>query len=305
MQKNISFKDTDGLGNVVKSIKPFCKLTKKMTTITPEYIIGDFNNPQMHGLAGHKWSRLCGFTFETSKSGTPYSKFQFVYVPKLRGTITRNDKALSGWYCWEVVATDHRNVRSIDYMKNKYGFDVTAFVHCDEFNKYIPIFISNINAALNGPVQNLLDSTTDASEKQELTFYVNAIKTSINEIWQVQKVIAYDGGEKILVDPDDPQGKANLAYNADKNYGLRNLDKDAQKELELKRNKLKAALKGIKPIQSKDTIPDNKDDIDHIEKSNKIKFDPSLKYKFGGGRTKKSDAEIFDKYDDYDNDDYQ
>jgi len=41
------------------------------------------------------------------------------------------------------------------------------------------------------------------------------------------------------------------------------------------------------------------------KKKQYVKYDPSLKYKFGGGRTKKVDSEIFDKYDDYDNDDFR
>ena len=41
------------------------------------------------------------------------------------------------------------------------------------------------------------------------------------------------------------------------------------------------------------------------KKKEYIRADPSLKHKFGGGRTKKADSEIFDKYDDYDNDDFR
>ena len=41
------------------------------------------------------------------------------------------------------------------------------------------------------------------------------------------------------------------------------------------------------------------------KKKQYIHIDPSLKYKFGGGRTKKADSKIFDKYDDYDNDDFR
>ena len=73
--KELSFENTPGLNDVVKNVKPFCKLLKNMKSISPEYIIGDFNNPDMHGLAGHKWSRLCGFTFVSNKSGIQYPTF--------------------------------------------------------------------------------------------------------------------------------------------------------------------------------------------------------------------------------------
>jgi len=68
------FKDDPELGAVVSSIKPFCKLWKDMPVPTYDYIVGDFKNPMMHGLAGHKWSRLCGFTF-TSNVNTKTPKF--------------------------------------------------------------------------------------------------------------------------------------------------------------------------------------------------------------------------------------
>lgn len=70
----ISFKDDPELGAVVSSIKPFCKLWKDMEVPTYDYIVGVFGNPLLHGLAGHKWSRLCGFTF-TSNVNTKTPKF--------------------------------------------------------------------------------------------------------------------------------------------------------------------------------------------------------------------------------------
>ena len=100
------FDDEETLGKAIESAKPFCKLTKKMDVPEEKYIVGDFEDFDKYpGLAGRKWSRLCGFTFK-SKNG---EYFQFVYVPKLKGTLSRNQKALSGWYCWTLFSKDAAN----------------------------------------------------------------------------------------------------------------------------------------------------------------------------------------------------
>ena len=60
------FNSLKSLGKAVKAFKPFCKLTKQMAVPTEKYIVGDFADPdKFPGLAGKKWSRLCGFTFES------------------------------------------------------------------------------------------------------------------------------------------------------------------------------------------------------------------------------------------------
>ena len=184
MKEVLSFKDTPGLGNVVKSSKAFCKLIKNMKDVTAKYIIGDFKNPSIHGLAGHKFSRLCGFTFESAVNSTS-PMFQIVYVPKLRATLTRNDKALSGWYCWEVLDDINRRVVSIAEMKRLYDFDVTAFFHSDLFEKYLPQFKANVQYVLGHQIKDLLDPMPDTQEKTELKFYVNAIAKAITEIQDV------------------------------------------------------------------------------------------------------------------------
>ena len=64
------FDDEEILGKAVQSVKPFCKLTKKMDVPEEKYIVGDFGDFEKYpGLAGRKWSRLCGFTFK-SKNGS-------------------------------------------------------------------------------------------------------------------------------------------------------------------------------------------------------------------------------------------
>lgn len=86
------FDEDPELGGVVNKMKPFNKLWSAMPRPTEKYVVGDFTDPNMPGLAGKKWSRLCGFTFKM-KNG---SIFQFVFVPKLKGTMARNQRALSG-----------------------------------------------------------------------------------------------------------------------------------------------------------------------------------------------------------------
>jgi hypothetical protein len=67
-------------------------------------------------------------------------------------------------------------------MKTMYDFDVNAFFHSDMFEKYIPIFKSNINYVIDNQINDLLLHTTDKTELRELKFYVNAIKESMNTI---------------------------------------------------------------------------------------------------------------------------
>ena len=78
-----TFNDDPQLGAVVSSVKPFCMLMKNVPVPLDtedeiqrfyNYIVGDFANPLFPGLAGHKWSRLCGFTF-TSNRQVEYPKF--------------------------------------------------------------------------------------------------------------------------------------------------------------------------------------------------------------------------------------
>lgn len=61
------FDEEPDLGKVVKDVKPFCMLTRDMPVPPEKYIIGDYLNiRQFPGLAGRKWSKLCGFTFTSN-----------------------------------------------------------------------------------------------------------------------------------------------------------------------------------------------------------------------------------------------
>ena len=149
MENNIvKFDETPGLGNVVSKITPFCKLMSDMPVPSYDYVVGVFADPKFHGLVGHKWSRICGFTFKSS-TNTKHPYFQFVYVPKLRNRMTRNNAGLHGWYCWQYVSADTKLVMSINNVKSTYGFDINSFVFSDVFNDSIPVFIKNINTAVD------------------------------------------------------------------------------------------------------------------------------------------------------------
>jgi len=73
--ETIKFKDTPGLGAEVEYVKPFCKLTKNMSIPTWQDIVGDFADRSKPGLAGRKFSRLCGFTFKTKNPNAPTKLF--------------------------------------------------------------------------------------------------------------------------------------------------------------------------------------------------------------------------------------
>ena len=245
----INFENDEQLGKVVSKVDVFCKLTKDFPpALTPEneaklvpflynYIVGVFENPKFHGLAGHKWSRLCGFTF-TSNVTQKNQIFQFVYVPKLRGNFTRNDHGLHGWYCWKYIAVDDRTVMSIDNMMKTYKFSINKFVHSGMFNRYVANFVSNIRSALDNQVKQVYDALPNTSLKNNLDFYIRAISTSLNDIYKVKEIVSdeeYARRHKEQEDPNfyaafsDPKaGHARVAYNADKTYGLKNLDANAE-----------------------------------------------------------------------------
>lgn len=307
------FDDEDSLGKAVQSVKPFCKLTKKMDMPDEKTIVGDFAQPEKYpGLAGKKWSRLCGFTFK-AKDGR---LFQFVYVPKLKGTLSRNQKALSGWYCWSLSPQDKDNkeVTSISEMKSRYGFDINKFVHSDFFDKCIKLFKENISFALENQVKDLVAMPSDSFEDyQELVRHVNAVKDSMSKISDVKQFVTPETKQNDDDVPDYAKGAApkvghaKIAYNADKTYSLRNLGKQSQED-ELARRAAKQIAQKLNATPKEETpkaTREPKKSQQPKPQKQHVKFDPALKHKFGGGRARKSDAEIFDKYDDYDNDDFR
>lgn len=249
----IRFKDNPNLGECVQDIRVFCKLMKDMPVPTYEYVVGEFNNPKMHSLAGHKWSRLCGFIFKSNKKELKFPNFQFVYVPKLRGALTRNWNGLHGWYSWMYVGADNKKVVSIEDMMKLYGFSINDFVHSDLFEQWIPKFVANIQHVLDNQMQQLISQTLDPDKKQELLIYATAIKKSLLEIYKVQDIVhdgeykraeAYQDGIYSAGSTPKP-GHAKIAYNADKTYGLKNIDAPAQVEPNADINKIEGNASAI------------------------------------------------------------
>ena len=126
---------------------------------------------------------------------------------------------------------DDRSVVSIMGMKNKFKFDVDKFFHSDYFEKYLPIFKSNIQYALDHQVKELIEQLEGQDEQTELIRYVNAIKDSVGKIDEVQQIVT---PETKYDDSNSPEyargsspdiGHSKLAYNADKTYVLKDLDK--------------------------------------------------------------------------------
>lgn len=290
------FDEEPDLGKVVKGKKLWSKLTKNMDVPTFKDIVGDFTDAKYPGLAGRKWSRLCGFSFRSAIDGTV---FQFVFVPKLKGTLSRNQQGLSGWYCWTLNGKDNKQVTSIEAMKKRFGFNVNKFVHSDLFDEGLAMFKENVIAALNNQVAELLKNPPkDSDDEKELNRYVKAVRDSVAKMDEVKQFVTpedkYDdsGAPEYARGSAPKVGHAKIAYNADKTYDLRNIDKAAQgKPKPVVATKPDAALDEPVPEPA-------------AQKKSYIKFDPSMKHKFGGGY-RKPDSEIFDKYDDYDNDDFR
>ena len=223
------FDDEPDLGKVVAGVKPFCKLNKKMDIPDWKDIVGDFNDKSKPGMVGKKFSRLCGFSFRSTDPNLP--PFYIVYVPKLKGPLTRNNHGLHGWYCWMQLPGNDRSVVSIMGMNGKFHFDVNKFFHSDYFEKYLPIFKSNIQYALDHQVKELIEQMDGQDEQKELIRYVDAIKDSLSKIDEVQQITT---PENKYDDSNAPEyargstskvGHAKIAYNADKTYALKDLDK--------------------------------------------------------------------------------
>lgn len=149
-----------------------------------------------------------------------------MFVPKLKGSITRNDKALSGWYCWQVHSEDHRDVTSIADMRRYYNFDVNSFFHTDYFEKYLAVFKSNVSYALANQVAELVKKSGGTNEWRELVRHVRAVKDSLEKIDEVQQFVTPDDKYDDSGAPDYAKGSApevghaKIAYNADKTYRL-------------------------------------------------------------------------------------
>ena len=251
----INFQNDSSLGGVVNSCLPFCLLQANKPIVDYRQITGDFHNPyKFPGLAANKWAHLCGFSFTSKLDG---ALFAFVYVPKMKGSFTRNDMGLSGWYCWMLKnpksPQGDRIVLSIDDTMKRFGFDINRFVFSDMFNKNLQIFKQHISIALYGRgttpghVQVFLDKLKDeASPNYRLTQdYVNAVKASLNMIEDVKQICKDAPTVKVyqMLDKKTDQlhgvevpqwgttsraqvGQAKVAYNANKTYELRDLDKE-------------------------------------------------------------------------------
>ena len=301
------FDEEDSLGKAVQDVKPFCKLTMNMDIPTEKQIVGDFADPVTYpGLAGRKWSRLCGFTFKSNNG----QYFQFVFVPKLKGTLSRNQKALSGWYCWTLFSkdADNKQVTSINEMQKKFGFDINKFVHSDLFDKYVDLFKKNLSYVAQNQLKTLLEQPQDSfQDYPELVRYVNAVKDSIAKIDEVKRYVTpqtkyNDSNAPSYAQGSAPKvGHAKIAYNADKTYDLRN-DAKASQQKELKRRAVEKLIG--KMNAEKNDSSEEKSSKDDTAKKTFVKYDPSLKNRVDD-QAATSDDEIFDKYDDYDNDDFR
>ena len=233
----IEFEKNPTLGGVVSAVKPFSMLTKNMQIPTYEYIVGDYTDAATPGLAGKKYSKLCGFTFTSSYPKAPTQQFQIVYVPKLRNNYTRNQTALSGWYCWMIISGMlDKSVVSLNDMMRKYHFDATLFFHSDLFEKWLPIFKQNIAYALAHQVKELVEQFTETNDERlnELVRYVNAVADSLNKIDEVKNIVMTDVQKDIAPTyargAMPTKGQAKIAYNANKTYGLPDLDKRIRKD---------------------------------------------------------------------------
>lgn len=90
------------------------------------------------GICGAKFSKLCGFTL-TSRDGR-HTKFMIVYCPKTRSNFSRNNRGLSGWYCWHWIGPGDIQVMPKEAIAERFMFNVDKFFNSDEFEKWLPVF---------------------------------------------------------------------------------------------------------------------------------------------------------------------
>ena len=213
-------------GTVQPNYKVFCNWSPK-TQITDAYKV-------TRDVCGHKFSTICGFTFKSNLEApyfilhpelklslqygisdtTFHPTFQVVYVPKARASHVRNDRGLSGWYLWQHVAADNKQIMSIRDFFAYYGFDVAKFFQSDVFKKYLPIFKKQIQAAYDTTVSDFVKSmgtgTQHGYTQRDCSFFSKCVIDSLEKMDDVLKI----NWEK----PDEM--KAKLAYNADDTYSL-------------------------------------------------------------------------------------
>ena len=224
---DFTFDVDQNLGAVVlPNYKVFCNWSPK-TPIADAYKV-------TRDVCGHKFSTICGFTFK-SNLDAPYfilhpelklslSKgindtafhptFQVVYVPKSRSTHARNDKALSGWYLWQHLAVDNKQIMSNRDLFAYYGFDVSKFFQSDVFKKYLPMFKKQVQAAYDTTVKEFIDSFGIGEQhgytQRDCMFFSKCVVDSMQKIDDVLKT-NWERPEEM---------KAKLAYNADDTYSL-------------------------------------------------------------------------------------
>ena len=118
-------------------------------------------------------------------------------------------------------------------MKRYYNFDVNSFFHSDYFEKYLDVFKANVSYALANQVEELVKMSDGKEEWRELVRHVRAVKDSLAKIDEVQQFVTPedkydDSGAPEYAKGSAPEvGHAKIAYNADKTYSLRNINKQA------------------------------------------------------------------------------
>lgn len=211
---NVKFDGNPVLGAVISNYEVFCEWQASAP-------IEDISQVTSK-VCGHKFSKICGFNFQSALEDVESPIFQIVYCPKARSTHVRNDRGLHGWYIWKHLGPTEKQVMSAEQLLAEYKFDVGQFFQSDLFQKSITMLKSQIEKAYKDQVVPFVSKlkmpvkvTTDEGfsieySPREAKFYSKCVIDSMSKIADVLKT----NWEK----PEEM--KAKLAYNADKNYSL-------------------------------------------------------------------------------------
>ena len=124
-------------------------------------------------VCGHKFSTICGFTFKSNLEApyfilhpelnlslqygisdtTFHPTFQVVYVPKARASHVRNDRGLSGWYLWQHVAADNKQIMSIRDFYAYYGLKDMEEMQVGELAEYYKVTPGRISQRIHKVVR--------------------------------------------------------------------------------------------------------------------------------------------------------
>ena len=165
----VNFKSDESLGKVVKDTKCFCSLGVDPVNMYTLNVAG----------GGNKFSRLCGFIFESANSKNPYPRFSVAFVCKLRSKIYHQQQTNpSQWFIFKLIDKNRVDVLDKKSLEINYGFDIDKFFQSDLFKKCLPRFEQTIGKGMKD-AEKFVETLKSKTDKMEATKLMRAITESL------------------------------------------------------------------------------------------------------------------------------